>query len=54
LEVDPLGGVGEDIELVFVTLTPHDVSATIDEFRANNVSGGDKNASIDLVTTAVS
>jgi hypothetical protein len=30
LEVDPLGGVGEDRELVFLTLTPHDGSATID------------------------
>jgi len=40
--VDPLGGVGEDIELVFKTLTPHDGSATIDEFRANNVPEGDK------------
>jgi len=30
LEVDPLGGVGEDRELVFLTLTPHDGSATIE------------------------
>lgn len=28
--MDPLGGVGEDRELVFLTLTPHDGSATIE------------------------
>jgi hypothetical protein len=27
--VDPLGGVGEDRELLSLTLTPHDVTATM-------------------------
>ena len=53
MEVDPLGGVGEDRELVFLTLTPHDGSATID-YSFVPIMSKEIKASIGLVTTIVS